>query len=213
MNADEVAKWAGLYAHGNAATAVAVALAEHGGRVDERATNRNSDGSVDSGIWQINSVHRQAHPDWTVEWLKDPQHNSEAMAVVSNNGTNWQPWTTFRNGAYRRYMPEAEQAVDNVTGTGGPGAVVDAASSIATDPLGAIKDVAGALGSLGETVGNFLTFITDPDTWRRAALIGIGAAIAVASVVIIARGTETGQAVESGVKQGAKKAAAVAAVA
>lgn len=75
----------------NAAIAAAVALAESAGRTDAGPTNGN--GSVDRGLWQINSSHGSLS-------TFDPLGNARAAVQLSNNGANWQPWcTAYTDGA------------------------------------------------------------------------------------------------------------------
>lgn len=88
--------------------AVAVSFAEDGSH-DPRATNTNSDGSVDRGLWQINN---KAHPNYSDEYVFDPANNAEAAYAISNSGKNWKPWTTYNNDAYQRYLPAAKRAVE-----------------------------------------------------------------------------------------------------
>jgi biotin carboxyl carrier protein len=85
----------------NLTIAVAVALAESSGNSD--ATNVNSDGSIDRGLWQVNSVHAQ----YDAKQLFDPTYNAKAAYAISSNGTNWQPWSTYNNGAYLKYMNQS----------------------------------------------------------------------------------------------------------
>jgi hypothetical protein len=54
-------------------------------------------------------------------------------------------------------------------------------------------------------VAGFVSWITDPVTWRRMALVVIGGGIAVVGVAAVARGTEAGRQVESAVKSGATR--------
>lgn len=67
----------------SAAMAAAVAMAESGG--NPNSTNNNSDGSVDRGLWQINSVHQGLS-------TFDPMANARAAVQISSNGTTWRPW-------------------------------------------------------------------------------------------------------------------------
>lgn len=85
--------------------ATAIAGAESGYR--PAATNRNTDGSIDRGVWQINSVHRK----YNANRLFDVGYNARAMAEISSGGSNWSPWVTYKTGAYRRYMAGARDAV------------------------------------------------------------------------------------------------------
>lgn len=102
LTADQI----GFYARGvglsgqSLSIAVAIALAESGGRVD--VTHTNSDGSVDQGLWQINS---KAHPQYNKsQLLSSPAYNARAMYDISSGGRNWYPWATYTNGAYQKFL-------------------------------------------------------------------------------------------------------------
>lgn len=95
-------------------TAVAIAGAESGWRTG--ASNRNSDGSIDRGMWQINSVHGAMS-------TFSPTGNAAAMARISRGGKNWSPWVAYTSGAYRRHLGAARAAVGAMGGTGGREAI------------------------------------------------------------------------------------------
>lgn len=86
------------------ATAVAVALAESGGRTD--ATNHNTDGSTDFGLWQINTVHGSLLQ--TGSW-SNPADNAR-MAYSVWKGSGWGAWTTHNTGAYLAFLPRGNKA-------------------------------------------------------------------------------------------------------
>jgi LysM repeat protein len=46
------------------------------------------------GYWQINPDHGSLS-------TYDPLGNAKAAVIISDNGTNWTPWTTFTSGAYQ----------------------------------------------------------------------------------------------------------------
>lgn len=79
----------------HAAMAAAIALAESGG--DPHATDNDSNGTVDRGLWQINSVHGS-------QSTYDVNENAKAAVAISDNGTDWSAWVTFLTGAYRKYL-------------------------------------------------------------------------------------------------------------
>lgn len=82
---------------------------------DENAVSpRNSDGSVDRGLWQINSIHGKLS-------TLDPVGNARAMSKISGKGSNWRPWTEFKNKGYLKWMGRAARAVKLITGTAGGG--------------------------------------------------------------------------------------------
>jgi LysM repeat protein len=70
-----------------AVTAASIAMAESGG-------NQYATGTVgERGYWQINPVNGALS-------TYDPFGNAHAAVLMSGNGTNWSPWTTFTSGAY-----------------------------------------------------------------------------------------------------------------
>jgi Lysozyme like domain len=87
------------------AIAVAIAEAESGGNPD--AVDDDSDGSVDRGLWQINTSWNSVLPGNEF----NEAYNAKSMAFISQGGTYWSPWTTYRTGAYLTYLPQAQQAV------------------------------------------------------------------------------------------------------
>lgn len=81
-------------------TMVAIALAESGGKTD--AVNRNTNGSTDIGLWQINSVHDKILPGAD---RKDPKVNAGlALIVWQQAGKKFTPWVAYKNGAYKKYL-------------------------------------------------------------------------------------------------------------
>jgi phage-related protein len=82
-------------APGAANVAAAVALAESSGSAT--ASNTNKDGTIDRGLWQINSSHGSLS-------TFDVAGNTKAAIKISSDGRNWTPWTTYRTGAYKKFM-------------------------------------------------------------------------------------------------------------
>lgn len=98
---------------GEISTAVAVALAESSGRTD--ATNNNSNGTIDRGVWQINSIHTEATGD-----MFNPTDNARAAKMIwAAAGNSWQPWSTHNNGAYLAYLGRGSAAAGNPTASAG----------------------------------------------------------------------------------------------
>ena len=68
-------------------TAASIAMAESSG-------NQFATGTVgERGYWQINPVNGSLS-------TYDPYGNARAAVIMSGNGTNWSPWTTYTSGAY-----------------------------------------------------------------------------------------------------------------
>lgn len=77
--------------------ASAIAFAESGGVPN--AIMRN-DREYSVGLWQINT---KVHP-YTPEDLADPVKNAWAAYVISKAGTDWRPWSTYKNGKYKQFL-------------------------------------------------------------------------------------------------------------
>lgn len=92
---------------------VAIAKAESGWRTDAINTaNRN--GSVDRGLFQINSVHGYD----PARLLSDPRFNTQcAKRIYDSQGLK--AWSTYNADKHVAYMPEASQAVANAGGLTG----------------------------------------------------------------------------------------------
>jgi murein DD-endopeptidase MepM/ murein hydrolase activator NlpD len=98
---------------------IAVAIAGAESRYDPSVRSpRNSDGSYDHGLWQINSVHRDllGKGDW-----RDPAMNAwMAYQVFRQEGNSWTPWTTYNSGSYRRYLKGGASVVAAAQGNTPP---------------------------------------------------------------------------------------------
>lgn len=84
--------------------AVAVARAESGWNA--KATNANTNGSVDYGLMQINSIHAAilSAGNWA-----DPGDNMVmAFKVFSDVGGKWTPWVTFWSGSYKKFLTSVD---------------------------------------------------------------------------------------------------------
>jgi murein DD-endopeptidase MepM/ murein hydrolase activator NlpD len=80
-------------------TIVAIAQAESS--LDTSARNINTDGSIDRGILQIN---KRWHPEVSDAAAYDPAASFAAGYQISNRGTDFHPWSTYTNNAYKAYM-------------------------------------------------------------------------------------------------------------
>jgi hypothetical protein len=94
----------------SALTMAAVAMAESGG--DPKIQHVNDDGSIDNGVLQINN---KAHPNISVEQADNPQAAFQAAYQISSSGMNFNPWTTYKTGAWKKYVPIGNQ-IDPGTG-------------------------------------------------------------------------------------------------
>lgn len=97
-------------------TMVAIAKAESNWYVDAINT-ANSNGSVDRGLFQINSIHKQFDP---ARLLSDARYNTQAAKSIYDS-QGLRAWSTYNSDQQIKFMPEAAQAVANAGGlTGQP---------------------------------------------------------------------------------------------
>ena len=102
------------YAH----LASAVAMAESGGR--SKASNRNTNGSTDEGLWQINTVHGS-------QATYDVFGNTKSAISISKNGSDWGAWVTYNKGSYRQFMAQGgivNRPTNILAGEAGPEAII-----------------------------------------------------------------------------------------
>lgn len=170
----------------NIDTAVAIALAESGGKTDAVSS------TGDYGLWQIN---KKAHPglfslgDW-----KDPKVNAQmAASVYRAAGNSFKPWVTYNSGAYKSHTGNIIPRSDAPNS-----ARADLGNAADKVVVGPAKVVAGALG--------------DVMKWITKGFVTIGAFIAALSLLsfgiwLLVKDTKTGKIVQEGATD-----AAVAAV-
>lgn len=70
----------------------------------------NTNCSIDRGLWQINSGYWPSYSSYS------QATNAHGMYVISSHGTNWHPWVTYNNGAYKKYWSNACAAVKALCG-------------------------------------------------------------------------------------------------
>jgi len=83
----------------DAPTAAAIALAESSGRTAVEGDVALG-GSI--GLWQIYTV---MHHCWTPAQLTDPATNAAAAFQIYQAAGGFSPWTTYKTGAYKKYLP------------------------------------------------------------------------------------------------------------
>jgi hypothetical protein len=98
-----LAKQSGL--KGDPRVAAAIAMAESSG--NPQAFNPvGRDHSL--GLWQINQLAHKGQFG-SDEQLKDPVTNAQAMAALFNRRGNFNDWSTYTSGAYRKFLPGGDR--------------------------------------------------------------------------------------------------------
>lgn len=162
----------------------AIGMAESSGRTDVV----NSIGCV--GWLQINQpAHISEHPNWTVDWLKDPLHNAQAAKIVYNS-QGLGAWEAYTNGAYKQYYKPNANAI-NVDFLGIPGVNNPLNPNdwwyALTAPLEALPGgVGGAIGGLpgvseftgvASGIEKGFHWISTPYNWVRIGYVILGGAL------------------------------------
>ncbi|QUQ72216.1 hypothetical protein [Kutzneria sp. CA-103260] len=146
-------------------TAVAVALAESHGDTGIHGDVNLQTGTwgPSVGLWQIRSLN-PGHGTAAEQALRnaqanaDPAVNARHAYAISHQGTNFRPWSTYTNGAYRSYLNQARTASGQVTSgpaTGGATPTSFRAAPRALDQVAAelaaqaqrLRSVQGEVGS------------------------------------------------------------------
>jgi hypothetical protein len=170
------------------ATATAVALAESGGNTD--ATNRNTNGSVDYGLFQINTVHG---PLLNQGNKFNPLDNAKmALTVWQRAGNRWTPWTVYKSGVYRAQLLKGTAGAANPAAIGAAPAaefkppLVSPEGEPLTNPAGDV-DIPTAPGVevVGETlqtlkdlttgINTFISMVSGGGFWIRVGAFLVGA--------------------------------------
>lgn len=161
-------------------TAIAVAWAESGGE----STAHNSTPPDDSyGLWQINMfgglgpARRAKLGLGSNTELFDPSVNARAAHQIwSDAGGKFAPWSTFTSGAYLTHVPAARRAAGNQLGS--------PPTHDISDVLPAIAD---AVVGIAQAFWKTMVWVSDPHNWARAITVGVGGALVIGALVVLAK--------------------------
>lgn len=173
---------------------VAVAYAESGLDADE-VSKPNTDGTIDVGLWQINSIHRKKNPTWTIEWLRVPHNNALAAYALSNKGKTLQPWDASKDGDNGWKKPAEKIGDDYINHIDSPlipnfiekpldkvNDGLDKVVGAAGDVWDATTATAHALESVVKAIGKAGGWLGNPHNWLRIAYVGLGAGVVLAGL-------------------------------
>lgn len=155
-------------------TAGAIAFAESSG--NPSATNKNRNGSTDYGLFQINSVHGSLLKQG--QWSNPLDNAKMAYKVYADAGNSFKPWTTYKSGAYLKYLAQAQLAVsglglDKLTGS-------DLLSDAAESGTSAAVTVDSAMSSADKLVDMMnlgYAAMTSKNYWIRVAMFVAGGSL------------------------------------
>lgn len=186
------AKAAGFSApKGELMVAVAVALAESGGRNETGDIDVPHRGCRSYGPWQVNSCPTYPRGGPSVLLTLDGNARA-AYAVYKAQG--WKAWTMHRNGRYSAFIARANAAIaktdpNYVPGKSplpGPAGAIDEAVAGGVDAAAGVLD---AIAGPFEAIGKFLAALMDPATWLRIVEVVAGGAAIVVGFLILSKDT------------------------
>jgi hypothetical protein len=160
------------------ATAVAIALAESDGITD--AVHKNSNGTEDWGLWQINSSH--GYDKQTM--LNDTVANAKAAhAIFLTQG--WKAWSVYKSGAYALFLPRGKKVAPTAS-AGGEGH-----APVITENL---------LVEAAKTLGATALWVANPHNWLRVLEVIAGGALILAGIYQLARSSQPAEIIQKVVK-------------
>jgi hypothetical protein len=170
-------------------------MAESGGDPNKHNTNRAT-GDDSYGAWQINMLgdmgpkRLQQFGITDYDQLYNPAINAHAMAVLSGKGSNFNDWSTFKNGSYLKYMGAAVAESKDQSWLSKIGNALDP-----TKPLDAVEAGVDAIGKTARWVSN-------SENWVRVGYVVGGGILAIAGLVMIVGNTKAGKALTNVVPAG-----------
>lgn len=183
LSPDQIAELVTRYGFADPRTAVAVVLGESGG--DTRAENRkNRNGSIDRGLWQINSVHVKTagNPEGiTVADMFDVDASTAFALRLSSGGSDFNPWAVTRSDRWPELYAQAGRV--KVPGSERSPGVGDLVGSVpyvgdaVGNVVGAVGSIASPFAGLASLAAKALAVLTSGDFWRRAAYAAAGLAL------------------------------------
>jgi hypothetical protein len=174
------------FTRGQAITMTAIGLAESGGRPD--AINHNRNGTTDTGIWQINSVH-----GFSQSSLLDPRTNARAAKTVHDK-QGFGAWVTFKNGSYMNRMNPALDAASKTSSTsiGDILKALPVAGGVLSDVTGQVAgkvasnlNPAKPLMQAVDLMARTGTFLSNPQNWLRILYVALGGALVVGALLMV----------------------------
>jgi hypothetical protein len=193
-------------------TAVAVAWAESS--FNANAVNRsNKDGSVDYGLWQINTVH--GYPELQSGAWRDPKVNA-VLAKRVHDKQGWAAWSVYRPSdpvGYARYLAGRAAAVAFVAAGVGPAAAAAGAVTAPADigkGIGADADEGlGLVAEIAKEPLSALRWLMNPRSWERIAYLFGGMALTLGGAYLLINSTIAKTAAKTIISKGKGAAAAV----
>lgn len=142
------------------------------------------------GLWQICPTNFGWLGVTQTELRNDPRAQFRAAKRIYDR-QGWDAWRA--SGGKPGGDASATSPTDLVAGAAGFAGSLDPTQAL----LGPLGDIAGGITAAAGALKGFSEWLTDPDTWRRIALVVAGGGIVLVGAATLARGTEFGRTVEN----------------
>lgn len=185
------------------ATAIAIADLESDFETGAKADDADD---LSYGLWQINmkgSMGPERRAKFGLannEALYDPATNARVMAALSNNGTNWGPWSTRTPAQVLavRYSTVAGKIIEAGGGDGGVAGDVAGAADAAGDAASAAANFAS---DASQALRAAHAWLSDRNNWVRVAYVVAGGAVLIGALVALIKPAAEAVAVPSVIKK------------
>ncbi len=161
---------------------IAVALSESRGLTTARHVN--TDGSVDRGLWQINS---RWHPEVSNACAYNPSCAATQAHRIAAGGASWSQWATFTSGAYKAFNSRATAAAKTVDKQLAPGGGPSVGTRIGTS-LPGLPGWLTAPAKAADILAGLAGTIINPHFWLRVLYIVGGLVAMILGALVLARG-------------------------
>lgn len=192
----------------SAPIAAAIALAESGGHTDS-INNNPATGDYSVGLWQINYygplMAGRTRMFGPPSQQTDPNANARDAIKISNNGRNFQPWSTYTSGAYRRYLSGGSGSSVGSVSTGSPTGQLTGfdPGAIASGATGGLTDIFGLFDKLGigpsSVAKDFFAILFEGQTPGQVVIRGleiVGGALLMSAGFVVLIGVMVGPSAE-----------------
>lgn len=210
-----LAKSAGLSAD-RAAIAGAIAIAESSGNSAAHTLDSDDDSW---GLWQINMLGAMGPARRALYGLKadsdllDPGTNARVMSAISKQGQDFGPWSTYKDGKYKQYLPSGSSVADAIKG----GLLGVGGQAIVNGPISTANSIVDLTTRASDALTKTASWVSNSANWVRVAYVTIGAVAVIAGISAIISSSKAGSATikagKTAVKTTTKVAAAGAKVA
>lgn len=197
LSQSQLAMYAAAAGAANPQLAAAVGMAESGGNTSSHNIIPPDDSY---GAWQINMLgalgpaRRKQFGITSNSQLFDISTNARAMVALSNGGTDFSAWSTYTSGAYKRYLPGAQNAgwLGDL-GNGIASGIDPLGNAAGIDPLGNLLNGGNPLSGVTDSlsfIDSAASWVSKASNWLRVGYVIGGGILVVVGLAMVAKDQE-----------------------